>query len=574
MSSCALMQIFGGLVSAILGGCIGWYLYKENKLPTILEEKDDEMGRVKLAHDEMQTRFQKMSQNVNTLQLAHDDWKTKTVSIQQEYQDLERSKFNLNQEFLKFQQNSGENMARLGEEIKSWQVQNDEKTHLLNDAQTQIDTLKKAAETSVGAAQKVQENLVTQRNVVANQLQELDGLHQEIVSSYQQFRQDTQTKILTLSEEKTNLQAEMVKMNEEKEQTRQKYVMLEGEKYALINVVKEIEQSKETGFADWGGRYNKLENEMERKEADMNELMQTHQNLLGQTDGLRTELAAQQTKMTEFEAAVAKAQTDAKRSEKDAASVRARYNSEVGELVSEIESYKSRYDNALAAQQTSSRMVADLEAELARYRKQKVVVETLKVDENDVLTRISAQQAYFDFSKIGLANADERDNLEKIRGIGAFAERKLNALGIYKFSQIAALDDAQVVQLNEILEFFEGRIERDNWVGQAREIVGWVAPTNGIAQVVQVVAAPEDLKIVEGIGPKIEELLNADGIFTFAQLAEASTERLQGILDKAGSRYRMHDPATWARQSALAQAGEWDALKIYQDELKAGREVS
>ena len=54
----------------------------------------------------------------------------------------------------------------------------------------------------------------------------------------------------------------------------------------------------------------------------------------------------------------------------------------------------------------------------------------------------------------------------------------------------------------------------------------------------------DDLKIVEGVGPKIEELLHAAGIMTWSDLASAATEKVQAILDEAGPRYRIHDPAT------------------------------
>lgn len=83
-----------------------------------------------------------------------------------------------------------------------------------------------------------------------------------------------------------------------------------------------------------------------------------------------------------------------------------------------------------------------------------------------------------------------------------------------------------------------------------------------------------DLKLVEGIGPKIEELFHNAGITTWEQLANTSVDKMKEILAEAGSRYQMHDPSTWAKQAELAAAGEWDALQQYQDELKGGREVT
>jgi predicted flap endonuclease-1-like 5' DNA nuclease len=83
---------------------------------------------------------------------------------------------------------------------------------------------------------------------------------------------------------------------------------------------------------------------------------------------------------------------------------------------------------------------------------------------------------------------------------------------------------------------------------------------------------PSDLKIVEGIGPKIEGILNAAGILTFRQLASTSAERLQAILSEAGERYRLADSSSWAEQARLAAGEQWDALAQLQDELKGGRE--
>ncbi|MFN4147090.1 MAG: hypothetical protein ACK4GN_14790 [Runella sp.] len=82
---------------------------------------------------------------------------------------------------------------------------------------------------------------------------------------------------------------------------------------------------------------------------------------------------------------------------------------------------------------------------------------------------------------------------------------------------------------------------------------------------------PDDLKVVEGIGPMIEELLNKAGIMTFAQLANTSAERIKEILVAAGPRFQIHDPTTWPDQAALARDGQWEKLKVWQDELNKGR---
>jgi large subunit ribosomal protein L31 len=89
------------------------------------------------------------------------------------------------------------------------------------------------------------------------------------------------------------------------------------------------------------------------------------------------------------------------------------------------------------------------------------------------------------------------------------------------------------------------------------------------APAVKVESKPDDLEIIEGIGPKIAGVLNQAGITTFRQLANTSTERLDEILHDA--KLRLADPTTWAQQSQLAADGKMDELKQLQDELIGGR---
>ncbi|MEL6922574.1 MAG: 50S ribosomal protein L27, partial [Bacteroidota bacterium] len=84
----------------------------------------------------------------------------------------------------------------------------------------------------------------------------------------------------------------------------------------------------------------------------------------------------------------------------------------------------------------------------------------------------------------------------------------------------------------------------------------------------------DDLKKVEGIGPKIEGLLNDAGIVTFVNLAAADVDQIKQILSDAGSRFASHDPTTWPQQAKMAAEGKWEELKKWQDELDGGKVVA
>jgi len=84
-------------------------------------------------------------------------------------------------------------------------------------------------------------------------------------------------------------------------------------------------------------------------------------------------------------------------------------------------------------------------------------------------------------------------------------------------------------------------------------------------------AKGDDLKKIEGIGPKIAELLTNAEIASYDALSKADPEKIREILIEAGSRYKMFDPTTWPEQAGLAATDKWDELKKLQDELKGGK---
>jgi len=95
--------------------------------------------------------------------------------------------------------------------------------------------------------------------------------------------------------------------------------------------------------------------------------------------------------------------------------------------------------------------------------------------------------------------------------------------------------------------------------------------TKAKKEVKPVVAAKEDLTKIEGIGSKIAKLLEAEGITTFAGLGKATGKKLKAILEAAGPKFQLHDPASWPKQAKLAAAGKWDELAALQEKLVGGK---
>jgi len=97
------------------------------------------------------------------------------------------------------------------------------------------------------------------------------------------------------------------------------------------------------------------------------------------------------------------------------------------------------------------------------------------------------------------------------------------------------------------------------------------AKTTTAKKVTKKVVKNNDLTKIEGIGPKIKELLNKAGIVTFTDLSKSTIKNLEAILKAAGKRYQMHKPNSWPKQAKLAATGKWEALAKLQEELVGGR---
>jgi len=95
-----------------------------------------------------------------------------------------------------------------------------------------------------------------------------------------------------------------------------------------------------------------------------------------------------------------------------------------------------------------------------------------------------------------------------------------------------------------------------------------------VAQAQTVLGTPitlDDLKVIEGIGPKVESLCHGIGIRTWFDLSTTEVSLLNTMLADAGSGVASHDPSTWPEQAGLLAAGRWDEFKALTDGLRGGR---
>jgi predicted flap endonuclease-1-like 5' DNA nuclease len=104
---------------------------------------------------------------------------------------------------------------------------------------------------------------------------------------------------------------------------------------------------------------------------------------------------------------------------------------------------------------------------LERITPPKTVAEKAKT----TFVNYSIDKPELDFESFGYADHDQKDDLTQIMGIGPYIEQKLNEIGICNYSQISKFKESDIRSITELIDFFPGRIERDNWVGQAKSLI-------------------------------------------------------------------------------------------------------
>jgi len=163
----------------------------------------------------------------------------------------------------------------------------------------------------------------------------------------------------------------------------------------------------------------------------------------------------------------------------------------------------------------------------------------------ELFKRISERKSNIQYNRIGIAQKEEADDLTKISGIGGWIKEKLNMLDIFTFRQISNFTKDDVETVTEAIEYFPGRIERDEWILQARELVQIAGNKSDLLKRIRdrkgriyfdrlgIAHKHEanNLTLIDGLGLWVEERLNLLGIYTFDQISKLTHTDIETITE-------------------------------------------
>ncbi len=505
-----------------------------------LSQADANVKRMGDQLTEKESSYTSLFNTNNTLKTDFDNLLVKKDETDVELQKLTNQMSNVNQENFK-----------LKEAISEWE----EKYRVKNEdckKHTQLN------ETHLNEIERLKNQMTNHESMMILKTDEIGDLKNSLVLKDKEItewigKKDNSDQKLSKQEiELSNLNQQQYKLKEE-------IAELKG----LLSREKENNAEQKSAFAqlekDLAGKSNELASCKSDGDAAQNKMARLNDELVAVKNQMKADEAAK-------EKAEKEAADNAKLADKLSADLE-KLKKDQEDLLSKAKDDKaliSKLNNDVKAAGNKAADTKDLDALQKNYDAALKEIEKLKgslsdqksktkkaESEVDVLKRIKAKASLIDFNRIGKGDAKKKDNLQEISGIGPFIEKKLNALGIYQYKQIANFDADDIEKVNDAIEFFPGRVKRDDWVGQAKILCGMTdsdeakAAKKNILDRVKAKGAninftkigkgdakkKDDLKRINGVGPFSEEKLNTLGIYQFKQIANFDADDIEMVND-------------------------------------------
>jgi len=321
--------------------------------------------------------------------------------------------------------------------------------------------------------------------------------NQAVVEKHKHAAAASRTELESLREKSNAVAKKLFALSAERDELNSK---LSGDQGSL-NAAKQRVAELQTEFAKAGTFYkSQLESAFHQRKAlerKIDDAKSEHESLNNQIMSARSEhesvsnlLASAQSRLENMEALEKKViSLDADNAQlKHEAALAARETQLLKRDVAEMNALKAQNTELAQCLQSVESSRKQYEIDARRYRSQydqsEQESDTLRLKLGDIEKNFAEMQRDHDNARVAVKKhaaaaspaigkpvpQGERDNLQEIIGVGKIFEATLHNLGIYQYRQIAAFGAADLARVNAELKEFKGRIEHDDWIGQAKEL--------------------------------------------------------------------------------------------------------
>jgi predicted flap endonuclease-1-like 5' DNA nuclease len=360
---------------------------------------------------------------------------------------------------------TGGRISRLNDD---WQAQ-------LDDVVRQRDRLTAETET-LRTSIEAQEAVIHQRELAASKAQtelhsaiEKEKLLTKNIFTLRAEREDFKTKMSTFQNRMASLQNQSAELQSEFIKSRDFYV---GELTKAFERRKAIEYKLENSDKEHESFRNLLQ--ASRSEQDsVNKMLAAAKARLDNLDALEQsviELEAENAQL-KHDSAITRQENDALRRDVAEQEELKIQNKELAQVLKSMENSRKQYeDDANRYREHAGKH--EKQSETLRMRLDEVEQNFLEIEKQQRKALKDARKSADTRTTNGTKPANkEKDDLQEIIGIGKVFEHTLHELGVYSFRQIANFGVSDIARVNAELKEFKGRMEQDDWIGQAKDLL-------------------------------------------------------------------------------------------------------
>ncbi|MGI9271194.1 MAG: hypothetical protein ACR2QT_05420 [Woeseiaceae bacterium] len=347
--------------------------------------------------------------------------------------------------------------------------------------QLNVDNAVRARDRLITEAEKLRNTIESQQGAMARNEKAVARLKTEIESTHEREKQLSKN-LFTLRAEREETKAKMISFQDALVSVKQQATEIQTEfmksrEFYKAELTKAFERRKaleiklDDAEAEQDSFTNLLQSSVSEKES-VNKMLSAAQKRLDNLDALEQkaiELEAENAQL-KHDAAIAQQEIEVLQRDVEELDELKVQNKELAQCVTSLENSRKQYESD--AQRYKQR------AGQSEQKSETLRVKLDEVEQNFLDIEKQQRQALKDARKATVKRKSnnqtpieqEKDNLQEIVGIGKVFEQTLHELGIFSFGQIAAFDVTDIARINRELKEFKGRMEQDDWIGQAKEL--------------------------------------------------------------------------------------------------------
>ena len=557
---CNIIPLLTGLCSALLGGLIGWNWLKNSRLAPalgLIDEKEEHIGNLQSDIANHKVSYKSLSDEKHSLTTSLSDWKGKHGNVTTELAALGAAKLAIDNSFAKHKTDSATTISNLEAELAAWKKKHVDSVAAHNNTQSELSALQNTHTTAQRTFETKERELDGQIKEAGTRYMSLKSNHESAVENVRHLTVQSNT----LTAEKTNLTQSIAFL---KAENARKIADLQDSYETLVSVRDDLntELQQKTheyteGVAAWSSKHNSLENQLvQTKETAAlagNEWEGRYRAVVSERDSLNKHIQQKERETTEavsaWQAKYGGLETQLTQIKETAAHKGSEWETRYNSMVNERNNFNSQLNATKihaekAADEFDSKSMA-LEIEIERLKNelsakpQGITLrdkDEVEKEQTTILERIKNRVSMGNTQlRIKAWGGGKADNLKRLRGVNAFIEKKMNAVGLHTYRQVAYLENDEQTQLNEILELTNKKFQKEEWVFQAKRLIGLISEESPDAVLLRIrtqtggmnydrigsasAENKDNLQLVNYITAFDEAKLNALGIFKYGQIA-------------------------------------------------------